>query len=57
VTAAPVAGAEVDTVLQATLTLVAKQSFSTLPENTRALLSRDQQACLVCDVRLEDPWA
>jgi len=49
--------AEVDTVLQATLTLVAKQSLATLPENMRALLSRDQQACLVCDVRPEDPWA
>jgi hypothetical protein len=49
--------AEVDTVLQATLTLVAKQSLGTLPENMRALLSRDQQACLVCDVRPEDPWA
>ncbi len=47
VTAAPVASAEVDTVLQATLTLVAKQSLGTLPENMRALLSRDQQACLV----------
>ena len=55
-TAAPVAGAEVDTVLQATFTLVAKQSYATLPENMRALLSRDQQACLVCDVRPEDPW-
>ena len=46
-TAAPVGGAEVDTVLQATFTLVAKQSFDTFLENIRALLSRDQQACLV----------
>src|SRR5665647_3502322 len=56
VTAALVASIEVDTVLQATLTLVAKQSFSTLTENMRALLSRDQRACLVCDRRPEDPW-
>jgi len=41
------ASTRLDTVLQATLTLMAKQYFGTLPENMRALLSRDQQACLV----------
>jgi len=41
------ASTRLDPVVQATLTVVAKQYFGTLPENMRALLSRDQQACLV----------
>jgi len=50
-------GAEVDAVLQATLTVGRSSLTARSSENTRVGLSRDQQACLVCDVRLEDPWA
>ena len=55
-TAALVASAEVDTVLQATLTLVAKQSFSTLTENMRALLSRDQRGVPCLRQEAKHPW-
>ena len=40
-------GVEMDEGVQATLAPVAKQSLVLLPENTQALLSRSQQACLV----------